>query len=57
MQENLESDEYPNPYGIFGTSIITSLRNVSDVMPAGRKKYVHTIGWNGRVTYKSLVTK
>jgi len=36
--------KYPNVLGIVGESIQTSFDNWKEEMPAGRKKYIHTIG-------------
>ena len=48
MWANVISDKaigpYPNPLGIMSESVQTTFEDEWDVMPAGRKKYIHSVG-------------
>jgi len=42
---------YPNALGLFNESVITTFRNVSDIMPSGREKYIHSVGAVAKFTF------
>jgi len=46
---------YPNALGLFNESVITTFRNVSDIMPSGREKYIHSVGAVAKFTFNPQV--
>jgi len=51
VSKNTTSGTYPNVLGIFLESVKTTFEDTSDVFPATRLKYVHSVGFVGEVTF------